>query len=266
MINILNRCSQIYQNQRCCHHDGRFCDCMNCIQDGFYNNDNDAYNCLKRLCIYTINYGPAYVSEIYHFLSASQVISRFKSICDEVNVLSIGCGFAPDFIALTKYIYNERINLKIMYTGYDIENNWQNITSGIINNVPIIHNALDGFSLDGFQIIFLNKLFSTLKQNNQSDNFLNILARECRDSMSNGALLVFNDINHWAKGRDEFDSKISRMLNPIGKYYFNVREAYNNNYTEIPQTHNICQIPSGLPVNPLQVVTKSVFFLYQKQD
>lgn len=181
-------------------------------------------------------------------------------------MLSIGCGFAPDFIGINKYIQNKRINLRLQYTGYDIEHNWQNITKGIIHNVPIIHNALNGFSLEGFQIVFLNKLFSTLKQNNQSDDFLNILVQECKKSMSNAILLIFNDINHRSKGRDEFDIRISEVLTPIEKYYFNVREGYNNNYIAIPQTHNICQIPYGLPVNPLQEVTKSVFFLYQKQD
>jgi len=265
MINILERCNQIQQDLQCCHSDGRICYCMNCLQDGFYSNDRDAYNCLKRLCFYTMNYGPIYVSEIYHFLDASRVMTFFCSQLRDIRALSIGCGFAPDFIAIRKYIQNNRINLKVSYTGYDIEHNWQNITDDIIPNTPVIHNVLNGFSLHGYHIIFLNKLFSTLKQNNQSDDFLKILVRECGNSMQNGAFLVFNDINHWAKGRDEFDTTISNVLTPIGRYYFNVRDAYSNNYIEIPNTHNICQIPLRSPISPLQSATKSVFFLYQKQ-
>ena len=159
----------------------------------------------------------------------------------------------------------EPINLRVSYTGYDIEDNWKTITDGIINNVPVIRDILEGFSLDGFQIVFLNKLFSTLKQNNQSDDFLRIIIQECKKSMQNGAFLVFNDINHWAKGRDEFDRTISDFLTPITRYYFNVRDAYNNNYIEINHVDNVCNIPNGLPVIPLQSATKSVFFLYQQQ-
>ena len=66
-------------------------------------------------------------------------------------------------------------------------------------------------------------------------------------------------------GRDMFDATMSTKLTTIGKYYFNVREAYQGNYTEIANIDNISVIPPGLPIIPLQEATKSVFFLYQKQ-
>ena len=130
MINILERCNQIQQDLECCHADGRICYCMNCLQDGFYSNDRDAYNCLKRLCFYTMNYGPIYVSEIYHFFDTSCLMANFHSF-SKIKILSIGCGFAPDYIAINKYISANKLHLKFDYTGYDIEENWKYITNGI---------------------------------------------------------------------------------------------------------------------------------------
>lgn len=264
MINILERCNQIQQDSDCCHSDGRVCYCMNCLQDGFYSNDSDTYNCLKRLCFYTMNYGPIYVSEIYHFLGTSCLMGNFNSF-SKIKILSIGCGFAPDYIAISKYLSANKLTLKFDYTGYDIEENWKYITSGIINDVPEIYDALSGFSLSDFHIVFLNKLFSTLKNNGTAKKFLDIFVQEIEKSLPVGSFVVFNDINHWNMGRDMFDTAISTKLTTIGKYYFNVREAYQGNYTEIASIDNISFIPSGLPITPLQEATKSVFFLYQKQ-
>jgi len=267
MIPILSRCNKIQLKQPCCHSDGRECNCINCLKDGFYSKDQDTYGCLKRLCFYTMNYGPMYVSEIYHFLNKAKlledVVASFQKV--DINIISIGCVFGPDYIASLKYCSDYNPDIHISYTGFDIEQNWKKITNGIMNNVPITYDIFKGFSLSDFHIIFLNKLFSTLKQNNQSNDFLRILIEECKNSMPHGSFLVFNDINHRDKGRDEFDRAISNVLNPVAKYYFNIRDAYTDDYIEIPDTHNICQIPSGLPITPLRTATKSVFFLYQKQ-
>jgi len=214
-----------------------------------------------------MNYGPMYVSEIYHFLNKAKlledVVASFQKV--DINIISIGCVFGPDYIASLKYCSDYNPDIHISYTDFDIEQNWKKITNGIMNNVPITYDIFKGFSLSDFHIIFLNKLFSTLKQNNQSNDFLRILIEECKNSTPHGSFLVFNDINHRDKGRDEFDRAISNVLNPVAKYYFNIRDAYTDDYIEIPDTHNICQIPSGLPITPLRTATKSVFFLYQKQ-
>ena len=66
-------------------------------------------------------------------------------------------------------------------------------------------------------------------------------------------------------GRDEFNNfAIQNNLEAVGKYYFNVDNAYAGNYTEIPSTENICDIPPTLPWPPKLTVNKTVFFLYKK--
>ena len=110
MKKILMQCNSIQAALPCCHNDGRICDCTQCLKEGFYIG-TDTYHCLKKLCFYTINYGPIYISEIYHFLGKSKLLEKnFGG--SSINVLSLGCGFGPDFIALSKYIYDNRLNIR----------------------------------------------------------------------------------------------------------------------------------------------------------
>jgi len=261
MIKLLTNCNNIQKSQACCHTDGRICCCYNCLRDGFYAGI-DSYSCLKKLCYYVMNYGPAYVSEIYHFLGASRLLEN--NFHNSINVLSLGCGFGPDFIALQKYIYDNNLSTDVKYFGYDQEQNWLNITHGIINNLPIIANILNGFTLKNRNIIFLNKFFSTLLKNGTARKFLDKFIPEIKNVMSAGSVIVFNDVNHYKLGRDVFDSEVGKVAAIEGKYFFNIESAYSNNFTEIPWIQNICNIPDGLPISPKNSVTKSVFYVYKK--
>ena len=99
MRDLLNHSNTLYLGTACCHDNpGRICNCYDCIRLGFFGGD-ETYSCIKRLCYYTMNYGSAYVSEIYHFLSASQILeNNFND--STISILSLGCGFGPDYIAM----------------------------------------------------------------------------------------------------------------------------------------------------------------------
>ena len=127
MTDILRRCDEIQKKQPCCHNDGRVCNCMECLRVGFFEGFDDTYDCLKKVCFYVMKYGPIYVSEIYHFLHQSKIIERFVEPGSRrtINILSLGCGFEPDYIALEKYINDKNLNISFSYIGIDEECNWQ---------------------------------------------------------------------------------------------------------------------------------------------
>jgi len=164
VIDILNRCRDI-EAQLQATHNGELCgdiiinthNCMmDCVQCSFYANAQDIYDCLIKLALYTINYGPIYASEIYHFLETSQLLeNNFLGLNRPIEVMSLGCGFGPDDIALSKYRDSHRLNIDFNYLGYDIEPRWNDITG--TNALPIIHNVLSGFTCEGVDILFQHK-------------------------------------------------------------------------------------------------------------
>ena len=268
MINILKRCNilqeELRKNKEVCDVYTDLNGCYDCLQQSFRNSNSDTYDCLIKLALYTINYGPIYVSEIYHFLEQSKLLENyFIGFNRPVNIMSLGSGFAPDDMALHRYRYDNLLPINFNYYGYDIEPYWNYITN--TNASPITYDVLNGFDCTSIDILFINKLFSTLKNHNLNDCFLDELEVALR-SLPNDSFVIFNDINHKDMGRDEFHRfALSNSLNCIEKYYFKVADnTYNNGYTEISSSHNICQIPNNLPCPPKPSVNQTVFFLYQK--
>ena len=243
--------------------------CFNCLRNSFYNSQYDTYECLKKLCYYTINYGPAYVNEIYTFLLESKLLEIFNK--DIINIYSLGSGFSPDFIAMEKYIQNNSVNFSMFYYfGFDIEPLWREIMRDAVpiladlTAVPINYNNVD--------IIFINKLFSTLKNHNLHNDFFERLKKDLH-TLPSGSYIVFNDINYQQMGRDEFDQFItSEGFDVIEKFFFNIENAYTGNYTPMPTNINVCEIPDNLTdelnqfdFNPKITPNKTIFFLYKKQ-
>lgn len=269
MIDILNRCDELINQLDDCQDIEERQNCPTCMSTSFYNPNMDTYNCLKKLAYYTINYGPIYISEIYHFLNKSKLL---ETIIEEngdpetldLNIKSFGCGFAPDDIALNKYRKNNNLNnLNFNYFGSDIEPLWKYITN--TNAVPIIHDVLDGISFNNVNIVFLNKIFSTLKNHDLADDFLEKL-EDAIINLPEGSYLVFNDINNNKMGRDDFhDFAINTELTLVKKYYFNVEGAYTGDFSAIDDINNICIIPETLTHSPKEVVNKTVIFLYKKE-
>jgi hypothetical protein len=210
-----------------------------------------------------MNYGPAYASEIYHYFSQSQILeNNFNG--KSLNIISLGCGFSPDLIALGKYISDHSLTIKVHYLGLDNEPLWNRLR---INNPCAQYSLCDitaGFNLSGYDIVFTSKIYSTLKKNNQDSVFLSLLSNQIQTNLQTGSFLVFTDINHRKMGRDQFDASINRFFSQRHYYYFPVEDAYTGNFTAINQTKNVFLIPAGMTVYPKPDVTKAVIFEYQK--
>ena len=152
--------------------------CQSCFDSYYYGNAQDNYSCTKGCLYYAMHYAPAYISEVYHFLEASKILERMgKSL---VNIASLGGGMGTDFCAIRYYKASKKINIYGTYVLYDKELQWQQIVSLYSSNLVITNTDLTQsfIYLSNIDIVFINKLFSTLVKNNIADlfleNFLNL--------------------------------------------------------------------------------------------
>jgi SAM-dependent methyltransferase len=219
---VLTKCLTNYQQMSCCHNDDRICDCYKCLQPGFYAGGLDKYDCHKKMNFYVLKYGPSYISEIYHSLTTSQLLERFQ---DNINILSLGCGFSPDYYAILKYILDNNLVLNFRYYGWDISQFWDSTRPPLENIVYQTMDILRPFSFANSQIIMVNKIFSTVYRHNQYTIFLQNLISAITDTMEPNSILVFNDVNNYKTGRDKFDRCIAQLFNNV-----NVKRYYNSPY------------------------------------
>lgn len=111
----------------------------------------------------------------------------------------------------------------------------------------------------------MNKVFSTLKKNDLHDSFLDNFQSQL-DDYPIGSLIVYNDINHINEGRDIFKNFMQRnSFEIIGKYFFD-NSGYNDNYTVLESSENVCEIPHGLPCESKTIPAQLVFIVYQKVE
>lgn len=266
-MTILERCIKIIEKEKNCDDFEEKGSCLKCVKDSFRPPNSDTYNCLKKLATYTIHFGTMYASEIYHFLEQSKLLENHLNN-KKINVLSLGCGVMLDKTALNNYIKNKKMNINLSYKGYDIEPLWNKIN---ISEDFETKNIVDGFDCRGVDIIFMNKVFSTLKNNDLSDDFLDTFEKEL-ENLSSGSFVIFNDINSIYMGRDEFHYfTFDNSLECIGRYFFNFDEHTEDDYIEIKNSHNrydkhIKQIlPDNFPFQPLDTPRETIFFLYRKR-
>jgi len=263
MIELLEQADRLYRGLQCCHldrPDGTDCRCSDCLHTRYYGG-TDYYTCLKCLSYYTMNYGPAYVSEVYHYLSASHILENFQGT--DLNVLSLGCGFGPDLIALRKYIADFNLPLALHYRGVDLERNWENLRHPDDAPLFVTGDVVVPFQLDGYDLVIISKLFSTLLANGLSGSFLDHLSAAIQ-TLREGSILLFVDINLQNKGRDAFDYRVRTLFRNTHRYFYPIENAYTGNYTAINNTHNVCEVPPGLSATPKPDVNKTVVFQYIK--
>jgi hypothetical protein len=213
-----------------------------------------------------LNYGPIYISDIYHYFEISHILESFSK---NINILSLGCGFCPDYYALTKYIGDYNLNLSFSFTGIDRTCAWDKTRIQYPNIKYIKADLTDvnySLSFQNYDIIVLNKIFSTLYRHNTHELFLQKIVDATVESMSKGAILIFNDVNdNNYSGRDEFDNVVSNRFDTVRKYYTDGYYEYGGGwikilksgiiYDKISQYSNVSPLPS----------TRSVFFEYRKK-
>jgi hypothetical protein len=240
------------------------CYCSFCLEKDFYKRP-DEYECEKKMLFYVLNYGPVYISDIYHYLKTSHILESFSH---DINVLSLGCGFCPDYYALTKYIQDYNLDISFSFTGLDKAGTWDK-TRKQYQNIQYIQADLTdpnySLSFQNYDIISVNKMFSTLYRHGTHKLFLHKIHDAITKSMSKGTVLIFNDVNDTNySGRDEFDTAVSDRFDAVRKYYTDGYHNWYESWIKISETGIIYdKISEYRNISPL-LSTKSVFFEYRK--
>lgn len=213
--NVIEFCNNEYSSKKCtgCGNSKICeCDCKNCLDDLHYHRNKlrTGYDCEHLLDYYVCRYSYKYCSEIVHALSQIDM-ARYPYF----NVLSLGCGGAPDLMALDYLNFDQPLK----YIGVDINQNWKKIHEFIVCNLPLkdikFHrnvDVLDIFknkTITNCNIIFIEYLISffyksigTRGLNNWFEQLAkNIVVNKPSDSP---LLIVINDADSINIGRDHF--------------------------------------------------------------
>lgn len=259
-LNVLKQCDNEIARLRCCG-DRSPCNCVESLTDD-YHQRKDSYNCQKKMDTYAIKYGPSYISEIYHYLEKSQLLNRFKN--STLNIISLGCGFAPDYYALSKYNDDKKLNININYTGFDLSSAWSTARPNAQNCTFKKADLTKDFSLKSAHIVFVCKSFSTMYRNDHGDAFLNQLVSAIKNSLAKDSIIVFVDVNLNDFGRDNFHNKISPIVSSSKQYFFSGSTYTKPSWIEIQSTNIVYDIDQDFSVDSINHTNKTIVFEYRK--
>ena len=219
MNNILKKCNKIIEENIQTYDTYKDNNkCLACLQYNYNPSGNDKYDCLVKVAYYSIFYGRLYVSEIYYFLKRSQILEKIMNNKKDIKVLSLGCGFMPDLIAIDKYKNDMWLkDVEIGYQGYDIEALWKEIVlcPQCFEIKDVVNDSFDCTDVD---IVFINKLFSSLNSDLEKTLFLENFTSTI-NNLPATSLIIFNDRSEFAL-IDKFRNAIPESLfDLIGKYY-----------------------------------------------
>ena len=216
---LIAYCSNNYINsyKKCrCEDCSNICQgsCEKCLETIHFG-DNRRYNCQNMINYYVCKYTYKYSSEIAHVFFENKLIDEMSNI----NIVSIGCGPCTDLIGIKEYIRQQRLNIKINYTGVDLNKQWYNIHNFIKNsndNIEAefiyddIFNVFENLNRDKkYDIVFLQYFLSDMikyNDKNQMDKFVDNFVSKVVSKLKNNSLVIINDINY-KNTRDYFDHK-----------------------------------------------------------
>ena len=254
---LYNTCNLINQTIPVCKNEAS---CYDCISGMFQQGVQDRYTCTKLVFEYTLNYMPAFVTEIYAFLQESQILELIGA--NTIRILSLGGGLGTDYLAITKYLSDKQIQKAIDYTLIDQTPQWQYVRDLYQhdNAVFIIESIFScQLSPHNYDIIFMNKLYSTLHRNQQTTLFWEWFKQWWGCNQNNRTLFVFHDNNSFYTERDTFNNKAIKLFSKVAKYYTS-GHCYPE-YIMLPQLC-ITETTGITTTNCLSRMTESVFFVY----
>lgn len=240
-------------NDQCTHPSGHCSGtCEDCLYEVHFSteiNKRRDYCCDKLICNYVVKYAQRYKNNASIALKTIDM-----SLYPYLNVLSVGCGAAPDLMALEERCDNKHI----FYYGYDRNTRWKDIhnfieeqTDGTKNIEAVferkdIFDVLDNNDISdcGFNVIFIQYLISHLFNTNQiwmidklyKGLIHNVISKKPKNSPF---LIVINDIDSCNKGRPYFHE----LLDYLEDFGFSGRAVAFSNY----ETGDLGKIRWGVP-------------------
>ncbi len=224
-----------------CSHPSGVCsgNCQTCLDEVHFQSTTDGkradYECEKLLLCYVQRYALRYKNNI---CAAVEGIGLDRYPC--FDILSIGCGAAPDLMAFEGFAGEK----EVFYLGYDRNTRWENIhdyiedCTGHIDNISATFRRRDIFEIlaegrprgRSFNVIVVQFLISHLFNTGQNGRIDELYTGLIRNVVShrNAAspfLIIINDIDTYHKGRNLF-YKLLDALEDSG--YNGTAIAYSN--------------------------------------
>lgn len=213
-------CNQRYQNHtsarttcpNCSSHAPCKHNCVDCLDDIHYhrNNVRTDYSCEHLLDAYECRYAYKYCSEIIHALNTVEWDNY-----PQLNVLSLGCGGAPDLMAFNRL----KLDNRVRYCGIDINHSWEAIHNFIEqqygNDTVVFNRGVDvreyfmTNTIPNVNILCIEYLISIFFEEigeagvrRWFENIAeNIVAHKLPDTPM---LIIINDVDSYKTGRDTF--------------------------------------------------------------
>ena len=219
-----------------------------------YINGKLEYDCINMLNYYVCKYSHKYCSEIEYALEQSEILKNLK----EFNVMSIGCGASPDLMALEFYRQKHKIDVPIIYRGFDKNIMWKDIHKEISNygknnNFKVGYEYVDvveyfnKYYIKGINVIILQYVISYFYNTDQIltidkffDDLIDVIEKK---NEREKLLIIINDVNSCYRGRDYFLNLYKKIKKHnfhgyLMKKYFN----YNikNSYQRYGEPYESC--------------------------
>lgn len=171
------------------------------------------YLCNKMVYYYVPCFYYQYVSEIWYALRQFNPLS----ILDELRVVSLGCGAAPDLCAIDGYLKERSSNVPYTYLGLDANDFW-GILQQIINakrpqakfELGSIEDLPPRFMAraEKFNMLILQYFLSALCQKERGgkipDSVIAAIVHLVNEKMDERGFIIINDTNHRLTGRDDW--------------------------------------------------------------
>ena len=259
IYDLINFCNNNYTTEQCggctsitaCTHTCNG-NCKECLDDiHFHRNERRcAYNCERLLDYYVCRYSYKYCSEIIYALQELD-LSHFPYF----NILSLGCGGAPDLMAFQYMNYPQRIS----YFGLDKNTYWERIHDFIINDYPEqkvqfvrdidVLNYFDGINFLRCNVIVIQYLisffFSQVGERGIREWFAKLANKVVTNKPENSPMLILiNDVDSIHTGRDAFPILIEEIQRAGLSVTTQLRkrfkeDAYYANSQQYPTNRNI---------------------------
>lgn len=241
----VEQCTHDCKNQR----SDSSCNCISCLEEVHYHHINGrrTYNCSNLVNCYGCRYLNKFVSEFSYALRVRDIIKKFS----QFRVISIGCGPAPDLMALELFRYENGLTTSLQYRGFDLNEYWVPIHQQINQYCKAAHrmdakffykDAVDYFSSKKFpeaNVLVLQYVISHFHNTNQFDQlhqFFENIVDSIISKMLRPSIVIIHDINHYAFGRDQF-TELTDILKSRGIHGSAYPRFFNNNISHPSQRY-----------------------------
>lgn len=224
---IVEFCNSEYRNAdtthlcRDCNHPSKCSgSCKKCLAQIHYPSKypygKKDYDCYNLMNFYVCDYTNKYASEMLYLLRKSEKLKEIQ----EYHILSIGCGAAPDLMALEQYVIDTNLYKKIYYCGIDINSLWKPIHSKIsryssdtISGVKFVYDDairyFNAHTVSKANVIILQYVISHFENTEQThlinSFFENLVKNVVKFKDDNKPFIILiNDVNSCNRGRNYF--------------------------------------------------------------